>query len=91
MINPGAGGRLAQTLTFAGFTDAKATSTITHQFADVDVADTIFSLSRAADRLIERGSLQATEFQVWLAECRKLMSLGDFRASLRQTVAIATV
>jgi SAM-dependent methyltransferase len=91
MINPRSGAHLTQTLLAAGFTDAKVTSTTTHRFADVEVADTIFSLSRAAGRLITKGSLKAGEFQDWLAQCRELMSSGRFLAFVPQMVTIATV
>jgi SAM-dependent methyltransferase len=90
MINPGAGSHLTQTLASAGFTDAKTASMITHEISDVDVADTIFSLSRAASRLIDRGGLEASDFQNWLTRSRELRLLGYFNACLHQAVAIAT-
>jgi SAM-dependent methyltransferase len=90
MINPGAGANLPQELISAGFANATPTLTITHQFEDLDVADMIFSFSRAAHRLIARGTIQPTVFQNWMEECRELAALGRFRTCLFQTVSVAT-
>ncbi len=88
IITPDAGSTAGALLRAAGLADVTLKVGIVHRIEDFELADHLFSLRAAANRLVERGLLVARAAERWLSEAAEA---DDFAAEVLQTIFVGTM
>jgi len=89
LANAKAGSVSGDLLAEAGFSEAKVSLAVTHEISEFGLANKLFSLSFAVDRLVSKGELTAEAGSEWLLSCAQLEREGRFFASVFQSVVFA--
>lgn len=88
IITPDAGSTAGALLRAAGLNQVALKVGIVHRIEDFELADHLFSLRAAMDRLVERGAVTARIAERWLAEAAESEA---FAAEVLQTIFVGTM
>jgi len=86
---PNAGSELGRLLVEAGYGQPEQRLGVVHEVVGFAMADGLFRLSEAANRLIDKGIVGRPVADRWLRDCRSLDADGAFIARIPQSVVFA--